>query len=207
MAFVTFVLLMGYAKAIGEIESNNSSNSNNSYNNSNSFSPEMLGITSTTTLLVLLMEVLAYKFAFYLIASDDSGNNNNSNGSNKHDAAVISVTPSFIDLSAYCSYKYVCWIVTVVCGLLFGRQLYWCVLLLLSLSSAMFIMRTLGRSLIVRSNNNINGNQSSNGYNDNNGNNNSDNSGNTGVTRRTGFLLISGGMQVVLTVLMLRKVV
>jgi hypothetical protein len=52
-----------------------------------SFTPDALGITSTTALFIVAMEVLFFKFGCYLLN--------------------VQTDASFLDLTAYCGYKFV----------------------------------------------------------------------------------------------------
>jgi len=105
MALITFVLLMGFT-----------------HGTAGKFTPEVLGMTASSSLALLLVELLIMKTCF----------------------AMGSLTsPPILDLVAFCMYKYVGAIVDIIVGLLFGRVLFWMCTFTLGCFSALFMARTL----------------------------------------------------------------
>jgi len=162
MAFITYVLVMGYTRGLER-----------------SFTPEVLGMTGSTTLVLLLLEVLALKAGFYLISTNTS------------------TTPSLLDLTAYCSYKYVTWILIIAIGLMLGSLPYYVTLLFFGSMNAFFMMRTLGRSLVR--------NEGAIGHADHNVYGDSTYSSTASNSRRNTFLLFVGVAQILLTWIGVRK--
>lgn len=110
MAFVTFVLLVG--ASLGTVDK---------------FNPEALGVTASTSLILLLLEVLLIKFACYLIDTVSS--------------------PSWLDLLAYAGYKYVNVAIQMLAGLMFGTSAFYVSYCFFTSCFALFIIRTLNRAL------------------------------------------------------------
>ena len=69
------------------------------------FTPEQLGITASSLLAWLLAEVLLIWLCLYLLA--------------------VNTQLKWLDIIAYCGYKYVCMIVVIALGLLGGRYGYY----------------------------------------------------------------------------------
>lgn len=114
MALVTHTLLISYARGM-----------------SGTFSPELIGMTASTTIIVLLLEVLSLKAGLWLIATN------------------YELTPSILDLISYTSYKYVHWIIMLCVSLITNNTIiFYCSVIVFGCFSAFFIMRTLGRSLV-----------------------------------------------------------
>lgn len=105
MSFVTYILLLGFVMG-------------SAYR----FTPEVLGKTATSGLIVLGVEVFAIKFGLYLLNA---------------------FTVSFLDLISYCGYKYVGIVLTILGGFIFGRYGYYSLMLVTSLFNAIFMVRTL----------------------------------------------------------------
>lgn len=157
MALVTYILLISYSKGI-----------------SGTFSPELIGMTASTTVVMLMLEVLTLKAALYLIATN------------------YELTPSLLDLISYSSYKYVHWIIMLIVSLLTTNTvIFYVTVMVFSCFSAFFIMRTLGRSLVRHDVNSAYG----------------DESAAAGTNRRNTFLLFTGLAQILITVVLVRKVV
>jgi len=93
------------------------------------FSPEVLGVTASSALLALTLEVLLIKAGFYLIEEP---------------------SPWLFDLVAFCSYKYVGLIVCILVGLLFGRTAFYLAIFILGCSNGLFFIRTIGASSYKR---------------------------------------------------------
>jgi len=88
-----------------------------------SFDPELLGTTFTRSLVVLLAEVGVIYTIFFLTSAP--------------------VAPVFLDLLALCGCKFVALNTQVLCGLLFGRAVFWWMFVLLGISTAIYMIRTL----------------------------------------------------------------
>uniref|UniRef100_W5LXZ3 Protein YIF1 n=1 Tax=Lepisosteus oculatus TaxID=7918 RepID=W5LXZ3_LEPOC len=89
------------------------------------FSPEVLGLCASTALVWIIIEVLALLLSLYLVT-------------------VHSDLTTF-DLLAYCGYKYVGMILTVLCGLLFGSDGYYVALAWSSCALMYFIVSNGGQ--------------------------------------------------------------
>ncbi|KAH8096855.1 YIF1-domain-containing protein [Cristinia sonorae] len=112
MAFVTYILLAALHSGL-----------------QSRFHPEILGVTASTALVVVIMDFAFVKFGCYIL---------NIQGSSQ-----------VLDLLAYDGYKFVGVIVTLLAGLLqFGRTVYILVFLYSFLSTAFFLLRSL-RSLVL----------------------------------------------------------
>jgi hypothetical protein len=107
MAFVTYVLLIAYSMGAR-----------------NKFTPEAMVSTGTSAAIFLLLEVLAVKLAFYLLAGQNP-------------------SPPILDLVAYSGYKYVALVLALLIGLAFGSTAYTWANLCGGLMTAIFIMRTM----------------------------------------------------------------
>lgn len=111
MAFVTFILLIGFA--MGQ---------------KNAFTPEILGMTLSTGLGVVAFEVLFIKFGCYLFN--------------------MTAEAPWLDLIAYCGYKFVGMIVVLLCFLLFSSIGFWLSFLYTSAALTFFLSRSLRHSLV-----------------------------------------------------------
>mmetsp|Transcript_45855 Transcript_45855/g.74820 ORF Transcript_45855/g.74820 Transcript_45855/m.74820 type:complete len:328 (-) Transcript_45855:478-1461(-) len=109
MAFVTYILAVGYALGT-----------------ENRFKPQVLGITASSGIGLLLFELLFTKLGFYLL-----------NG-----PAI-----SFLDFLAYTGYKYVSINAIITARLLLPSFGYWLMLGWASVAMAIFLMRTFTRIL------------------------------------------------------------
>ncbi|GAB6022068.1 Protein yif1b [Chamberlinius hualienensis] len=106
MAFVTFLLVAGISQGV-----------------QNKFSPEQLGILSSSTFGWLILEVLILLITTYIMN--------------------ITTDLSYLDIIAFCSYKYV-GMIAVVCGsLLFHSTGYYLALIYSSLALCYFLAKTL----------------------------------------------------------------
>uniref|UniRef100_A0A1I8ILJ6 Protein YIF1 n=2 Tax=Macrostomum lignano TaxID=282301 RepID=A0A1I8ILJ6_9PLAT len=106
MAFVTYILLCGVALGIG-----------------NKFTPEQLGVLTSTALVWLLVEILALLLTFYIFN--------------------LNSRLRYLDLVAYAGYKYVGMIAIVLSGLLFSSLGFYIALLWFGAALAFFLIRTL----------------------------------------------------------------
>eukprot|EP01134_Creolimax_fragrantissima_P000122 CFRG0122T1 len=98
------------------------------YGHQGTFQPERLGIVASSMLVWLVIEVGIVWFGFYLLN--------------------VSAPYSFLDLVAYCGYKYSAMILALVAFMFGGQMPYYCVMGYTSLSMAVFLLRTL-RSLLT----------------------------------------------------------
>jgi len=106
MAFVTYVLLVAFV-----------------YGTKSQFTPELIGVTASTSLVLLTLEVLFVKAGFYVINA---------------------VNVSMIDLVAYCGYKYVSVVAFTLAGfLLKSTYVYYVGNLVLGVFMTIFMVRTL----------------------------------------------------------------
>jgi len=112
MAFVTYVLLVSFV-----------------YGTVSKFTPELIGMTASTALAVLTLEVLLIKAGFY----------------------VINVGVPVLDLVAYCGYKFVTLVASIVVGFFLGSKIYYATSLALSGLLALFFVRTLRVVLLSES--------------------------------------------------------
>jgi len=106
MAFTTYVLVCSYILGI-----------------QNKFTPEQLGMTSSSALAWLFIELMIIILTMYVIG--------------------ISSQVRYLDLMALCGYKYVGMILAALGGLMFKTIGYYCVLAWMSISIAFFLARTL----------------------------------------------------------------
>jgi hypothetical protein len=86
------------------------------------FDPEVFSTTAGASLVVLLVELFILKIGLHL---------------------TNAASPSWLDLVAYCGYKYVGAVVMGMVGLLLGRIALYLMALILGVSSAVFMMKTL----------------------------------------------------------------
>lgn len=114
MAFVTYILAAG--TALGT---------------QNRFTPEQLGITSSTALVWMFIEVAVLLFSLYILN--------------------LTTDIKYLDLIAYCGYKYVGMILTLLAGMLFARIGYYVVLAWCSVSIAFFLVRSLKMAIVPHS--------------------------------------------------------
>lgn len=110
MGFVTYVLVSGLVLGTQQ-----------------RFSPEHLGITASSLLAWLLVEVLLIWLCLYLLA-------------------VVSQL-KWLDIFAYCGYKYVSMIVSVGVSLVGGRQAYYAALAYSAITIAYFLVQSLRLSI------------------------------------------------------------
>lgn len=106
MAFVTYVLLCGLV-----------------FGTQNRFTPEQLGMTASSVLVWLILELVVIIATLYTTG--------------------ISGNVKYLDLLSLCGYKYVGMIMIALCGLLFSLTGYYVALGWMSLSIAFFMARTL----------------------------------------------------------------
>ena len=85
------------------------------------FSPEQLGITASSLLAWILAEVLVIWLCLYLLA--------------------VHSQLKWLDLVAFCGYKYVGMIASIGCGLVGGGYVYYAVLGYTALAIAYFLVR------------------------------------------------------------------
>jgi len=105
MAFVTYVLILGYM-----------------WGAAYKFTPEVLGTTASRGLFALTIEVCLIKMVFYLLN--------------------IGSLP-FLDIAAYCGYKFVGIVVTIIGGFIFGSYGFYVLLVTTSLFMAIFMVKAL----------------------------------------------------------------
>jgi len=105
MAFVTYILIVGFVLGTNL-----------------KFTPEVLGVTASTGLIILTFEILMIKAGFYLL---NCGN------------------VSLSDLTAYCGYKFVGVVINIVVGLLTTSYMFHIVTLYTGISMGIFMVRTL----------------------------------------------------------------
>jgi len=86
------------------------------------FTPEVLGMTASSALAALAFEVVLVKFGFYLLNS---------------------LTVPILDVVAYCGYKYVGIVITVIGGIALGHFGYFFLMLVTSVFMAVFMVKTL----------------------------------------------------------------
>lgn len=86
------------------------------------FNPEVLTLTASSSFGMLFFEFCVLKLGFYL---------------------TNSASPHFLDLVAYCGYKFVTAIVIALLGFLLGPLALYLLVLVLGASSAVFMMKTL----------------------------------------------------------------
>lgn len=87
---------------------------------SHRFSPEHLGITASSLLAWLLLEVLLIWLCLYLLA--------------------VNSYLRWLDIIAYCGYKYVCMIVILAGGMVAGAYGYYAALVYTALAIAYFLV-------------------------------------------------------------------
>jgi hypothetical protein len=121
------------------------------------FHPDVIGLVASRTLVFLIIEIAALKAGCYLISAP--------------------ISPPLIDLLAYTSYKFISVIIVILVGLSLGSFAFWISLLIFSLSTALFMMRTFKKVLTPTI----------------------DQTMNSGTNRRNTFLLIIGGCQMLLS--------
>jgi len=112
MAFITYILLRGYIVA-----------------RASQFSPDVLGVTASKSLLGLMVEVSLIKLGFWVIEE---------------------FSPFLFDLVAFCSYKYVGFVVCLVTGLLFGQTLFYLSIFMLGCSNGIFLIRAIGSDAQIK---------------------------------------------------------
>ncbi|ELU01098.1 hypothetical protein CAPTEDRAFT_149416 [Capitella teleta] len=114
MAFVTYILVAGVALGT-----------------QNRFTPEHLGVTSSTALVWTILEIIILLIAMYVIN--------------------VATDLKYLDLLAYCGYKYVGMLLALIGGLLFQSSGYYIVLLWTSISIAFFLVRSLKLAIMPHS--------------------------------------------------------
>ncbi|CAD5118907.1 DgyrCDS7583 [Dimorphilus gyrociliatus] len=106
MAFVTYILLAGFALGT-----------------KNKFTPEDLGVTASTAVVWLSIEILLLLFITYLLH--------------------VSTRLSYLDLFSYCGYKYFGMLVVIIFGLLLDSTGYYGALLYTGTTLVFFLVRAL----------------------------------------------------------------
>lgn len=114
MAFVTYILLAGIGLGT-----------------QSRFSPEHLGLTASTAIVWMIIELVAILTLMYILN--------------------VSTGLKYLDLLAYSGYKYVGMIVMLVAGLAFESAGYYGALLWMTLSIAFFLVRTLRLAILPHS--------------------------------------------------------
>ncbi|XP_059813688.1 protein YIF1A-like [Hypanus sabinus] len=95
------------------------------------FTPEVLGMCASTALVWIIIEVLALLLALYLIS--------------------VHTDLTTFDLIAYSGYKYVGIIITILSGLLFGRDAYYIAFAWTSCAIMFFLVRSLRMKVLSSS--------------------------------------------------------
>lgn len=108
MSLITYILLLGFSHA-----------------QVSQFKPEVLGVTTSSAMLLLLLEVAIIKVGFWLIGED---------------------CPTYIDLFALLAYRFVGLILTVVMGLVGGSLAMVIAFCYCSFATAFFVVRSLTAS-------------------------------------------------------------
>eukprot|EP00823_Brevimastigomonas_motovehiculus_P004372 TRINITY_DN2874_c0_g1_i1.p1 TRINITY_DN2874_c0_g1~~TRINITY_DN2874_c0_g1_i1.p1 ORF type:complete len:365 (-),score=84.59 TRINITY_DN2874_c0_g1_i1:464-1558(-) len=121
MSFITYVLLV--AAIFGA---------------NGSFSPELIGLYASSTLVTLIFEVLIMEAGFYLHGADFS-------------------SPPLFDVVAYASYKYVLLIVAILIGLLFGGWAFFFAKLVTGCCMGLFLLRSFHAAITATSKEHLNG--------------------------------------------------
>ncbi|XP_074662243.1 protein YIF1B-B-like isoform X3 [Tubulanus polymorphus] len=106
MAFVTYLLVAGLVLGT-----------------QSRFTPEQLGIQASSSLVWVVIEIIAFLFTLYVMN--------------------IKTDLKYLDLIAFSGYKFVGMIFSLLCGLIFQGSGYYIVLLYTSISVAFFLVRTL----------------------------------------------------------------
>jgi len=105
MAFITYILLVGFAAGA-----------------SGSFTPELLGMTASSGIVILVLEVTAIKLAFYLLQGSRA---------------------TFLDLLSCSGYKFLCFVLTMIFRLVLGSTAGYVVMTISSASIGTFMVKTL----------------------------------------------------------------
>lgn len=111
MAFITYILILGFAQG-----------------KAGKFSPEIIGLTASSGLFVIILEIAVVKLGLYALSAK--------------------ATPSICDLVAYTSYIYVGVCVDLLVGLFFPSFVFHLTTFLLSSSMAVFILRCTTRVVV-----------------------------------------------------------
>merc|ERR1711894_770572 len=114
MAFVTYILLAGVALGMQD-----------------RFTPEQLGITCSTALVWLVIEILVLLMTTYIMN--------------------VSTDLKYLDLLSYCGYKYVGMILAILGGMFFNGLGYYVTLLWTGGTLAFFLVRSLKLAIIPHS--------------------------------------------------------
>ena len=92
------------------------------------FTPEQLGVVSSASLVWLVIEILAILFSMYVLQ--------------------VSTDLKYLDLLAYCGYKYVGMLLILIGSMLFESSGYYITLLWCSITICFFLIRTLKLAII-----------------------------------------------------------
>lgn len=114
MAFVTYILLAGVVLGT-----------------QSRFSPEHLGLTASTAIVWMIIELVALLLTMYVLN--------------------VSTDLKYLDLLSYCGYKYVGMIMMLLGGLAFLSTGYYLALLWMTLSIAFFLVRSLRLAIMPHS--------------------------------------------------------
>ncbi|XP_005097008.1 protein YIF1B-B [Aplysia californica] len=87
------------------------------------FTPEQLGVQASSALVWLIIELVAMSLSLYIMN--------------------LNTELKYLDIVAYCGYKFVGMTFSLLAGAAFGSTAYYCVLLWFCLSLVFFLMRTL----------------------------------------------------------------
>jgi hypothetical protein len=92
------------------------------------FSPEHLGGQASSALVWLIIEMIAFSLSLYIMN--------------------LNTVLRYLDIIAYCGYKFVGMTISLLAGIGFSTRIYYCVLLWFSVSLVFFLMRTLKLQLL-----------------------------------------------------------
>jgi hypothetical protein len=112
MAFITYTLLRAYASGI-----------------SDSFHPEIIGMTASSSMVWLIIEIIAIKISLYVINA--------------------SRYPALLEIVAMSMYKYVGFIVSINIGLLFGHTAFYIALFVFAVSQCVHFVKSMDESLHI----------------------------------------------------------
>lgn len=102
MSFITFILLSGLKSGF-----------------SGNFSPQILGLTASSSIIFLCFELMIVYGGLYFLQC---------------------LLPSLLELLAYCGYKFVPCVAIAFCSILLGGAIYWPVFLYFSVCFAIFLV-------------------------------------------------------------------
>lgn len=125
MAFGTYVLLIGFLLGTTDSFTPEGMLFRHSFNNIYIDVFIVLGSTASSSLVVLILEIILIRLGMYLLNAP----------------SILLLL--LLDLISYCGYKYVNFCATMFVGLLFGRVGYYPAMLVMGLANSMFMVKTL----------------------------------------------------------------